>query len=126
MPPRPTNPPTTPPAIAPALDFFFDVPAAPAPPPLTPEVGVTEATIVETVEAAMLDTVAVGLELVAEDSGAVSSACAAPTLKTSPVTTSKYAQAGIEVPDGIGSGNCWGYTCEQLNLQALHVSIVRF
>jgi hypothetical protein len=33
------------------------------------------------------------------------SACAASALKLSSVETSKYAQAGIDVPAGIGSGN---------------------
>jgi len=120
--PRPANPPTTPPAIAPAFDFL-DADAEPGP-PLPTEVAVLPNP--EDVYATVVDTVPVGLVPVAEDSGAERSACAAAALKVSVETTSKYAQAGMEVPDGICSGNWSRYSCVQLVSQALHVSIVRF
>jgi len=58
--------------------------------------------------------------------GGETSACATAALKVSFVTTSKYAQAGMEVADGTWSGNCMRYTCVQLTSQALHVSMLRF
>lgn len=67
MMPRPTSPPTTPPAIAPALDFL-DVAAELPPMPVAVE-KLGEVPI-ETVEAAVVNTVPVGLEPIPVDSGA--------------------------------------------------------
>jgi len=124
-------PPTTPPAIAPALDDFLDVPDVPEPPPLTPEVvvgvakGVLKSEYVEAGVLVLVAKVPVGLVTVAVDAGAAASSCAAAALKVSLATTSKYAQAGMAVPDGICSGNWDLNTCEQLVCQELHDSTAR-
>jgi len=129
MMPRPTTPPTTPPAIAPALDVLdapLDVSAGLEPPPLPTEVGLLliPGAVGDTVEDTVEDTVAVGLEEpVALVAGAVSSFLAVVTLKMSSATTSRYAQAGIDVPDGICSGYAEMDVLVQLVCQVLHVSI---
>jgi len=120
-----TIPPMTPPAIAPALDFFDGAGEPVVPPPFEPVDGVLAGVLV-CEDALVLDTVPVGLATVAEDAGAEAIASAPATLNVSFVTTSRYAQAGKAVPDGICSGYWDAYTCEQLNCQLLHVSTVRF
>jgi len=122
--PKPTNPPTTPPAMAPALDDFLDAPVGLV--SLSPGVGVVKVILgPEVVDPTVLVVEAVGLAE-PEDSGAERSASAAFTSKVSPVVTSKYAQAGIEVPAGICSGNWETNVDVQLRSQADHASIVRF
>jgi len=125
MRPRPTNPPTTPPAMAPALDDFLDTPGEPV--SLSAGVGVLKGMLgPESVDSTVLVVAAVGMEAVPEDSGTARSACAAATLNVSDTEMSKYAQAGIEVPAGICSGNTETNVFVQLKSQADHTSNVRF
>jgi len=119
----PTTPPTTPPAIAPALLELLDVEDEEL--PLIPVVGELAGVPVCKLEAAVLGSVPVGLELAVE-AGAEANCWAAVILKVSFVTTSKYAQAGIAVPDGIFTGYWDTYTDVQLKSQVLHESTVRF
>lgn len=106
----PTTPPTTPPAIAPAfelVDLVDDDDVVEDP------VAAPEEPVKETDALLGLGTVAVDCTFVAVDSGESPSACAALRLNPAAVT-SRYAQFGTAVPDGMLSGNCWVYTEEQL------------
>jgi hypothetical protein len=56
------------------------------------------------------------------DSGALVSRSAAAALNSSPTLTSRYAQPGTAVPEGMLSGKTRGKTFEQFVLQADQVS----
>lgn len=105
--PSPITPPTTPPAIAPVWDDLPEDIVAVGEAEAEDEVedGVEDVDDVDDVGVVGVvpATVPVGwTEPV--DSGALASRSAAPTLKSSPILTSKYAQPGTAVPEGIFSG----------------------
>lgn len=119
-----TTPPITPPAMAPAWDddLLEDIVAE----------GDGEAELEDDVDDDEVDVdvnagvdvpkmVPVGI-VVPVDSGALESRSAAAGLNPSPTLTSRYAQPGTAVPEGMFSGKTSGYTFVQFALQLLQVS----
>jgi hypothetical protein len=102
MMPRSTTPPTTPPAIAPVLDELLEdlVGEGEAEEEVEVEDEVTEEDEVGEGVVDVPKIVPVGI-VVPVDSGALASSLAAAGLNPSPILTSRYAQPGTAVPEGM-------------------------